>query len=235
MSAEPPPSQGLVVLISGRGSNLSALAKAASSGQLPEPVRAAISDRPDAAGLERAAEHGIDRVCVDRARHANRASFERSLDAAIDGFHPRYIVLAGFMRVLSADFVNRRLGRMINIHPSLLPRHRGLDTHAKALAAGDRQHGASVHFVTPALDGGPVISQARIEIDTSDTPAGLAERLLPLEHRLLVLTTALLLTSMVEVRNETIHLNGRALPKPLDLDLELPARVARNCRVGSER
>jgi len=215
------PPEGLVVLISGRGSNLAALAEAAQAGALPEPVTAAISDNPDAAGLSRAAELGIDRVCVDRRRHPNRAAFEASLEAAIAGYSPRYIVLAGFMRVLSAGFVDRRPGRMVNIHPSLLPRHRGLDTHRKALAAGDQQHGASVHFVTPALDGGPVISQVRIEVDENDSAEDLARRLLPLEHRLLVGTMALLLTETVEVRDETIQINNQALDSPLVLDRDL--------------
>ncbi len=212
---------GLVVLISGRGSNLAALAGAAQAGALPEPVTAAISDQPGAAGLARAAEFGIDRVCVDRRRHPNRAAFEASLEAAIEGYNPRYIVLAGFMRVLSAGFVERRPGRMVNIHPSLLPRHRGLDTHRKALAAGDREHGASVHFVTPALDGGPVISQVRIEVNENDSAEDLARRLLPLEHRLLVGTMALLLTETVEVRDETIHINDQALESPMVLDRDL--------------
>jgi phosphoribosylglycinamide formyltransferase-1 len=235
MNSERSSPRGLVVLISGRGSNLVALAEAAASGVLGEPVLAAISDQPDAAGLRRAAEHRIDGVCIDRRQHADRASFEASLDAAIAGFNPRYIVLAGFMRVLSAEFVNRRHGQMINIHPSLLPRHRGLETHARALAAGDREHGASVHFVTPALDGGPVISQARIEVGERDTPEALATRLLPLEHRLLVLTTALLLNSTVELDNETISINGRGLEQPLDLDHDLAPRVALGSGVGADR
>jgi len=213
--------RGLVVLISGRGSNLAALALAAEDGVLPEPVRAAISDSPNAAGLTRASEYGIDSVCVDRSQHPDRARFEASLDAAIDGYAPRYIVLAGFMRVLSTGFVNRRRGQMINIHPSLLPRHRGLDTHRKALEAEDRVHGASVHFVTPALDGGPVISQAHIDVRKGDTPDELARRLLPLEHRLLVQTTALLLNKTVEVHDETIYVNGQSLEHPLDLDRDL--------------
>jgi len=226
---------GLVVLISGRGSNLAALARAAQDGVLPEPVRAAISDNPDAAGLSRAAEYGLDRVCIDRRRHPNRAQFEASLDAAIEGFSPRYVVLAGFMRVLSADFVNRRRGQMINIHPSLLPRHRGLDTHRKALEAGDREHGASVHFVTPALDGGPVISQTRIEVRADDSADALNLRLLPLEHRLLVHTMALLLTKTVEVHDETIHINDQVLNHPLDLDRDFAAPVADHAGAGTDR
>lgn len=215
---------GLLVLISGRGTNLLALADAVRSGQLSEPILGVISDRPDAAGLDRAADLGIDRICVDRAAHVDRAAFERSLSATIDGYEPRYIVLAGFMRVLSAEFVNARAGQMINIHPSLLPRHRGLDTHRKALDAGDEVHGASVHFVTPALDGGPVISQARLRIKAGDTPDSLAERLLPLEHQLLVSTTALLLEEAVEVRDEKIYVNEQALGSPYDLERDLAGR-----------
>ena len=208
---------GLVVLISGRGSNMSALACAFEQGLLPEPIKAVISDRSNAAGLNRAAEHGIDHVCIDRSNHQDQSSFEVSLSAAIDGYAPRYVVMAGFMRVLSADFVNQRLGRMINIHPSLLPKHRGLHTHRNVLAAGEDEHGSSVHFVTPALDGGPVISQARISVQANDTPDTLAARLLPIEHRLLVQTTALLLRETVVVRDEKIYVNNHALESPLDL------------------
>ncbi|AKS42829.1 phosphoribosylglycinamide formyltransferase [Wenzhouxiangella marina] len=220
-TAGPDERQGLVVMISGRGSNLLALAEACRSGRIPARIDAVICDRPGAAGLERAAELGLDRVLIDRQRHASRADFEDSLGAALDGLAPRYIILAGFMRVLSADFVDARPGRMINIHPSLLPRHRGLETHRRALEAGDREHGASVHFVTPALDGGPVISQARLDIRPGDTPDTLADRLLPLEHQLLVRTTALLMTRTVELRDGCIHVDNQALEHPLDLDLDL--------------
>jgi phosphoribosylglycinamide formyltransferase 1 len=202
------PNGRLVVLLSGRGSNFQALAEACDD-WLPARIAAVISDRPTAGGLELARIRGIDTVCVDRSRHADRDEFELSLRAAIDGFDPDFIVLAGFMRVLSAALVRHYLGRMINIHPSLLPKYRGLNTHQRALDAGDTEHGASVHFVTPQLDGGPVISRARMAIEAGDTAERLADRLLALEHRLLPATVALLQRSHVEVRDEDIQIDNR--------------------------
>jgi phosphoribosylglycinamide formyltransferase-1 len=211
----------LVVVLSGRGSNLAALCRAVESGNLPARIAAAVSDRPDAAGLVRAREAGIDAVSVDRARHRDRSSFERSLAIAIDGFEPHYILLAGFMRVLGERFVERYRGQLLNIHPSLLPRHRGLYTHRRALEAGDREHGASVHFVTPALDAGPVISQARIQVRPGDTADALADRLLPLEHVLYPATVALLLRHRVELRDDTVTIDKQALERPLVLGTDL--------------
>ena len=213
----------LVVLLSGRGTNFTALQQAIHEGWLKAEICAAISDR-DAAGLELAAGWGIDAVRIDRRRHPDRASFESSLAAAVTGYAPDWIVLAGFMRVLSTDFVTQFLGRMINIHPSLLPKYRGLDTHARALAAGDRDHGASVHFVTPELDGGPVLSQARLAILPDDDPERLAERLLPLEHQLLPATMALLTSKPVELRHEQILLDNQPLAGPLLLGHDLDDR-----------
>jgi phosphoribosylglycinamide formyltransferase 1 len=211
----------LVVLLSGRGSNFRALHKAQEKGWLGGRIVAVISDRAGSQGLERARALGLDTVCLERARHDNRESFETSLSSAIDGFDPALIVLAGFMRVLSAAFVSRYPARMINIHPSLLPRHRGLNTHQRVLDAGEREHGASVHFVTPQLDGGPVISQVRMAVASQDTAEILADRLLPLEHRLLPATVALLLHSLVEVRNETISIDNKKVARPLLLGRDL--------------
>lgn len=211
----------LVVLLSGRGSNLKAIQGAINAGRLQARIASVISDRPGAPGLRLAAEAGIDTAELDRARFADRAEFETTLSAAIEGFEPRYIVLAGFMRVLSAEFVDRHLGRLVNIHPSLLPRHRGLDTHQRVLDAGEREHGASVHFVTPDLDAGPVISRATIEIRPEDTPESLADRLLPLEHVLYPATLALLLNHRVEFSHETIQIHDQTLDRPLELGRDL--------------
>jgi phosphoribosylglycinamide formyltransferase-1 len=181
----------VVVLISGRGSNLQAILAAVANDALPIDLRAVISNRPDAPGLVNARAAGVSAVVVDHRAFADRARFEmelmRAIDAALGNSTRNLVVLAGFMRVLSADFVNHYLGRMINIHPSLLPAFPGLDTHARALAAGVAQHGASVHFVTPDVDGGPVITQAPVPVLTTDTPATLAERVLAEEHRILPL------------------------------------------------
>ncbi|RFF26657.1 phosphoribosylglycinamide formyltransferase [Wenzhouxiangella sp. 15181] len=211
----------LVILLSGRGSNFRAIHDAIVAGKINAEIAAVISDRPDAPGLQLAADAGIDTVTLERARFAGREAFERGLETAIAGFEPKYVVLAGFMRVLGADFVNRHLGSLINIHPSLLPRHRGLNTHQRVLDAGEREHGASVHFVTPALDAGPVLSRVTIDVRDDDDADMLADRLLPLEHRLYPATLALLLNHRVELRHETIQIDDQALDRPLDLDRDL--------------
>lgn len=222
--------RALVVLLSGRGSNFAALQRAEKAGWLGASIAGVISDRPRARGLALARDLGIDAVGVDRSAHADRDAFEASLSAAVDGFQPGYIVLAGFMRVLSAGFVKHYAGRLINIHPSLLPRHPGLNTHQRALDAGEAEHGASVHFVTPDLDCGPVISQVRIAIRPDDTATTLAERLLPLEHHLLPATMALLLRSRVEVADDSIDIDGHGLDCPLELDVDLDRRGVRSGR-----
>jgi len=211
----------LVVLISGRGSNFQAIQAATETGQLGARIAAVISDRPQAQGLSLAAGAGIDTVAIDRTRFPDRASFEYSLSTAIAGFEPRYVVLAGFMRVLGEDFVNRHLGHLINIHPSLLPRHRGLNTHQRVLDAGEREHGASVHFVTPALDAGPVISRVSMTVEPGDTADDLTDRLLPLEHRLYPATLALLTKHRVELTHESIRIDSQTLDQPLELGHDL--------------
>lgn len=211
----------IVVLISGRGSNCRAIFQAIADGRIRARLCGVISDRADAAGLAWAAETGLDAVTVDRRRYPGRREFEIALGTAIDGFGPEWVVLAGFMRVLGADFVNHYLGRMINIHPSLLPKHRGLDTHRRVLEAGEHEHGATVHFVTPNLDSGPAISQVLIDVDDHDDEDRLADRLLPLEHRLYPATLALLIHHSVELRNETIYLDDKPLASPLVLDRDL--------------
>lgn len=222
----------LVVLISGRGSNLGAIRQSIADGALDARIAAVISDRAGAGGLELAAGSDIDTLCIERGRFADRRAFEHGLATAIDGFEPRYIVLAGFMRVLSRAFVERYRGRMLNIHPSLLPRHRGLDTHRKVIEAGESEHGASVHFVTPALDAGPVISQVRMDVQPDDTVDTLADRLLPLEHRLYPATLALLLNHRVELQHDTIRIDDQPLDRPLQLGIDLdPA----GRRVGGDR
>jgi len=172
------------ILISGGGSNMLALARAmAEPGHPAQPVLV-VANRPDAAGLERAAALGLPTACIDHRAFANRADFEAALGVALAGAQAELICLAGFMRVLTAEFVTRWRGRMLNIHPSLLPLFPGLDTHARALDAGMAVHGATVHEVTPALDAGPILGQAVIAVERGDTPESLAARLLPMEHRL---------------------------------------------------
>ena len=166
----------IVALISGRGSNLEALLDAGL------PVGAVISNRADAKGLELARARGVEAIVVEHRAYATREAFEEALCARIDSFAPRLILLAGFMRVLTGGFVERYHGRMLNIHPSLLPAFPGLDTHARALAAGVKVHGCSVHFVTAQLDHGPIVIQAAVRVLPGDTAASLAARVLRLEH-----------------------------------------------------
>ena len=179
----------LAVLISGRGSNMVAIGKACASGAINARIAIVISDQPQAAGLERARELGLATRSVDFAafrgpQGPDRTAFETALRAAIDAATPDLVVLAGFMRVLSADFVHHYEGRLLNIHPSLLPAYKGLHTHARVLAAGEREHGASVHYVTAELDGGPVVLQGRVPVLPGDDVGRLSARVNELEWTL---------------------------------------------------
>jgi phosphoribosylglycinamide formyltransferase-1 len=170
--------ENVVILISGRGSNMQALVEAGL------PVAAVISNRADAAGLKYASGRGIATAVVPHRDYATREAFDAALAQTIDGFSPGLIVLAGFMRILTQGFVLRYQGRLINIHPSLLPAFPGLDTHARALEAGVKLHGATVHFVTPELDHGPIVIQAAVPVYFHDDAAKLAARVLAEEHRI---------------------------------------------------
>jgi len=175
----------VVVLISGRGSNLQAIIDDAGDADCPFALCAVISNRPGAAGLERARRADIESHVLDHTLHARRERFDAALSELIDRYHPGLVVLAGFMRILTADFAHHYDGRLINIHPSLLPAFAGLDTHRRAIESGAREHGASVHFVTAALDGGPLIAQARVAVLPGDDADSLAARVLESEHRIL--------------------------------------------------
>lgn len=175
-----PAQKNIVILISGRGSNMEALLRA----KLPCRIAAVISNKADALGLETARAHGIDTAVVSHRDYADREAFDTALAKVIDGYQPDVIVLAGFMRILTDSFVDRYMGRMINIHPSLLPAYTGVDTHARAIRDGVKIHGCSVHFVTPALDGGPIIIQAAVPVLSDDTPQTLSARVLHEEHRI---------------------------------------------------
>lgn len=173
-----------VILISGRGSNLRAILQAITEQALAIDIRAVISNRPDAPGLALARAAGVPTQVLDHTAFPDRQSFDDALQALIDRHAPGLVVLAGFMRILSPSFVKHYHGRMLNIHPSLLPEFGGLDTHRRALEAGVREHGASVHFVTPAVDGGPVVLQARVPVLPHDTVVTLAARVLEQEHHI---------------------------------------------------
>ena len=172
----------LVILISGRGSNMEAIVRACSREAWPAQVAAVIASRPDAAGLAFAASHGIATAVVDHRQFPDRESFDAALARQIDVFTPDLVALAGFMRVLTSGFVDRYAGRMLNVHPSLLPSFAGLKTHQQALDAGVRLHGASVHFVTSQLDHGPIVVQSAVPVLNGDDAAALAERVLTTEH-----------------------------------------------------
>jgi phosphoribosylglycinamide formyltransferase-1 len=172
----------IVVLLSGRGSNLEAIVQRCAEEAWPARVVAALSNRADAAGLAWAAGQGIATQALDHRAHASRDAFDAALAAAIDAHRPDVIVLAGFMRILGDEFVRRYAGRMLNIHPSLLPAFPGLHTHRRAIEAGCQVAGATVHFVTPELDHGPIVAQAVVPVKADDTPESLADRVLAAEH-----------------------------------------------------
>lgn len=176
--------KSILILISGRGSNMASLLAAVAAGELPVRVAAVLANRPDAEGLAIAAAHGVPTGVIDHRQFADRETFDAALAAVIDGFTPDLVVLAGFMRILTAGFVERYAGRLINIHPSLLPAFPGLHTHRRALAEGVRIHGCTVHFVEPALDHGPAIVQAAVPVLDGDDEAQLAARVLAQEHRI---------------------------------------------------
>lgn len=208
----------VAVLVSGRGSNLQALVDARDAGTLPIDFVLVASDKLHAPALRRAEEAGIATLALDPRGYANRAAYDADLFSRIAAAEPDLIVLAGFMRILDTAAIAPWRGRMLNIHPSLLPNYPGLRTHARALEAGDREHGASVHFVTDELDGGPVIAQAAIATRADETPESLAARLLPREHELLVATMALLAARRIALTDNGIAFDGAPLAAPLRFD-----------------
>lgn len=208
----------VVVLASGRGSNFAALIAAQNRGELPIRIRALLSDKRTAPALLLAENAGVEAVALAPREFANRVSFDRALFARAAEFEPGLIVLAGYMRVIDTAVIEPWRGKVINIHPSLLPKYPGLHTHARVLEAGDAVHGASVHFVTAELDGGPVISQVELPVRAGDTPESLAERLLHLEHRLLVATVGVIARGRATLGAHAVQYDGRALIKPLRLE-----------------
>jgi phosphoribosylglycinamide formyltransferase 1 len=211
----------LVILISGRGSNMSAILDAIGAGKIAGDVAAVISSRPEAAGLAIASNRGVAATAIDHRAYPDREKFEDALTAAIDAHAPDLIVLAGFMRILSGAFVDRYAGRMINIHPSLLPSYPGLDTHRRALADGVRIHGCTVHFVTDDVDHGPIIAQAAVPVRDGDDAKGLAARVLEAEHRMLVAAVGWFCAGRlvidggrVRVKNEVGELPALIVPAP---------------------
>lgn len=201
----------VALLISGRGSNMAALIEAAKEPSYPAEIVAVISDKPDAAGLAVAAASGVATRVVARRDHADRQAHDGAIDAALSGFNAEIVALAGYMRLLGAPFVQRWQGRMINIHPALLPAFKGLDTHRRALDAGCRIHGCTVHFVTPEMDDGPIIAQAAVPVLSGDTEQSLAARVLKVEHRLYPMALALLCDGSARMENGRTALNPAGL------------------------
>ncbi|MDR3388668.1 MAG: phosphoribosylglycinamide formyltransferase [Rudaea sp.] len=208
----------VVVLASGRGSNFAALLSAQTRGDLPIRLRALLSDKTRAPALDLARNAGIAALALPPREYPDRASFDRALFSHAAEFSPDLIVFAGFMRVIDPAVIGQWRGKAVNIHPSLLPKYPGLNTHARALQAGDSVHGASVHFVTAELDGGPVIAQIELPIQPDDSPDTLAARLLSREHRLLVAAVALLAQGRIVLGVDGVEFDGCALRVPLRLD-----------------
>ena len=207
----------VAVLASGRGSNLAALLAAHTRGELPVQFVLVGSDKSAAPALRLAEAAGVPTLALDPRSYPDRRAFDHDLLQRVAASGAQWLVLAGYMRVVDGDALRPWVGRVINIHPSLLPKYRGLHTHRRALEAGDREHGASVHFVTAELDGGPVIAQARICIEPGDNEDTLAERLLPLEHRLLPAVLGLLANGRLAWVDDAPQLDGEALRAPLAL------------------
>lgn len=202
----------IVVLISGSGTNLQALIDAHQQGELSVNIAAVISNRPRAYGLERARQAGIETVVLDHTGFDSREQFDQALQARIDAFDPQLVVLAGFMRILTAGFTQHYLGRMLNIHPSLLPKYQGLHTHQRALEAGDREHGVTVHFVTPELDGGPNVIQAIVPILADDDATTLAQRVQAQEHIIYPLAVNWFAQGRLRMDNHRSWLDQELLP-----------------------
>jgi phosphoribosylglycinamide formyltransferase-1 len=202
----------LVVLISGSGGNLQALIDGIQAGTIPARISAVLCNRADAYGLQRAQAAGIPTHVLDHKDFAGREAFDAALIQAIDAYEPHLVVLAGFMRILTPDFVRHYHGRLLNIHPSLLPKYKGLNTHQRALDAGDSEHGCSVHFVTEELDGGPLVVQSRIAVQADDTAASLAQRVHAQEHLIYPLAVAWFAAQRLQLHSQGAMLDGQLLP-----------------------
>lgn len=202
----------VVVLLSGTGGNLQAMIDSFKDGSSPVRIRAVISNRADAFGLQRARDAGIEACVLDHKAYEGREAFDAALIELIDTFNPQLVVLAGFMRILSADFVRHYHGRLLNIHPSLLPRYKGLQTHQRVLDARDAEHGCSVHFVTEELDGGPLVVQAVISVQLQDSPASLAQRVHLQEHRIYPLAIRWFAEGRLRLGEQGALMDGQPLP-----------------------
>ena len=213
------PVLALAVVISGRGSNMVAIAKACACGQINARIVRVIADRPSAGGIALARELGLAVSVIPAAEFADRNAFEAALRAALDSSGAQLVVLAGFMRILSAEFAEHYRGAMLNIHPSLLPKYPGLHTHERALQAHDAEHGASVHFVTSELDAGPVVLQARVSVLPDDTADTLSARVQQQEHIIYPQVIGWIADRRLRLERHRLYFDGQALPQALQLPL----------------
>ena len=208
------------VLVSGSGTNLQSFIAAVDEERLPLEIVAVLSDQPEAYGLQRAQRAGIETQVVEAADYPDREQYDRQLLAAVEGYAPRLLLLAGFMRILSPPFVRHFSGRMLNIHPSLLPAYRGLHTHRRVLAAGDTEHGCSIHFVTDELDGGPLIAQAVVPVLENDDEQRLSARVQEREHKLYPLVAAWFASGRLQQRNGQAWLDNEPLTLPVRFEAD---------------
>lgn len=202
----------LAVLISGRGTNLQAFIEACAKGRLAAQISVVVSNNPDAPGLRRAAQAGIPTRCINHRDFDNRESFDRALAEELDGWQVDLVILAGFMRILTPAFISPFSGRLLNVHPSLLPKYPGLNTHQRALDAGDHEAGVTVHFVTLELDGGPPIIQARVPILSGDTADSLADRVIVAEHLIYPLAAQWYIAGRLQLTDRGAYLDGKPIP-----------------------
>jgi phosphoribosylglycinamide formyltransferase-1 len=216
----PNPRCRIAVLVSGNGTNLQAFIDATASGELAADVAVVVSNRGDAYALERARRAGIAARCIPHGDFPDRESFDRAVADALAAHSPDLVVLAGFMRILSGWFVDRHEGRVLNIHPALLPKYPGLDTHRRVLEAGDPLHGSTVHFVTEELDGGPRILAGRTAIRPDDTPEGLERRIQSIEHRIYPQAAQWFAEGRLEYRDKAAWLDGNRLDEPVVIDFD---------------
>ncbi|MBS51585.1 MAG: phosphoribosylglycinamide formyltransferase [Oceanospirillaceae bacterium] len=210
---EPEKKPRIVILISGSGSNMLAIAEAVKSGDIDAEVAAVISNRPEAAGLQKARDRDIPCVGLDHKEYQSREHFDVALMRKIDEYEPDVIVLAGFMRILTPDFVRRYEGRMLNIHPSLLPKYQGLNTHQRAIDAGDSEHGVTVHFVTEVLDDGPNVIQAAVTINADDDATNLQKRVQQQEHIIYPIAVKWFVSGRLVMKDNKALLDGKQLPE----------------------
>ncbi|WP_296984134.1 MULTISPECIES: phosphoribosylglycinamide formyltransferase [unclassified Thalassolituus] len=210
---EPEKKPRIVILISGSGSNMLAIAEAVKSGDIDAEVAAVISNRPEAAGLQKARDRDIPCVGLDHKEYQSREHFDVALMRKIDEYEPDVLVLAGFMRILTPDFVRRYEGRMLNIHPSLLPKYQGLNTHQRAIDAGDSEHGVTVHFVTEVLDDGPNVIQAAVTINADDDATNLQKRVQQQEHIIYPIAVKWFVSGRLVMKDNKALLDGKQLPE----------------------